>query len=59
MDGELILALVRMDGDLVKTILAEKPVKIITLDRLFEGNDPLKTNTALQMKDAGVEFKTI
>ena len=26
---------------------------------LFEGNDQLKTNTALQMRDAGVEFKTI
>ncbi|MBN2102731.1 site-specific DNA-methyltransferase [bacterium] len=58
-NGELILALERMDADLVKTILNEKPEKVITLDRLFEGNDPLKTNTALQMKDAGVEFKTI
>jgi hypothetical protein len=25
----------------------------------YKGNDQLKTNTALQMKDAGVEFKTI
>ena len=58
-NGELILALERMDADLVKTIANEKPIKVITLDRLFEGNDPLKTNTALQMKDAGVEFKTI
>jgi adenine-specific DNA-methyltransferase len=35
------------------------PKKVIALDRLFRGNDQLKTNTALQMKDAGVEFKTI
>ena len=53
------MALEKMDEKLIKTILQEKPVKVITLDRLFEGNDPLKTNTALQMKDAGVEFITI
>ncbi|MCJ7812521.1 site-specific DNA-methyltransferase, partial [bacterium] len=58
-NGELIVALERMDEKLVKTILSEKPTKIITLDRLFESNDPLKTNTVLQMKDTGVEFKTI
>ena len=58
-NNELIVALERMDEKLVKSILAENPAKVITLDRLFEGNDPLKTNTALQMKDAGIEFKTI
>jgi hypothetical protein len=26
---------------------------------LFTGNDQLKTNTVLQMRDAGVDFKTI
>jgi hypothetical protein len=33
--------------------------KVITLDRLFNKNDRLKTNTALQMKDAGNEFKAV
>lgn len=33
--------------------------KVITLDILFKDNDQLKTNTVLQMRDAGVEFKTI
>ena len=28
-------------------------------DNLFTGNDQLKTNTVLQMRDAGVDFKTI
>jgi adenine-specific DNA-methyltransferase len=51
-NGELIVALERMDEKLVKTILSEKPTKIITLDRLFESNDPLKTNTVLQMTRA-------
>jgi hypothetical protein len=30
-----------------------------TPDNLFTGKDQLKTNTMLQMKDAGIEFKTI
>ena len=34
------------------------PQKVITLD-LFTGNDQLKTNTVLQMRDAGIDFKTI
>jgi len=33
--------------------------KVITLDPLFKDNDPLKTNTALQLRDAGVGFKTL
>jgi adenine-specific DNA-methyltransferase len=33
--------------------------KVIALDRLFAGNDELKTNTALQMKDAEVEFRVV
>src|SRR5690606_30819865 len=33
--------------------------KVITLDILFKGNDQLKTNTVLQMRDAKVDFKTI
>lgn len=36
-----------------------RPRRVICLDSLFAGNDQLKTNTVLQMKDAGVEFKTI
>ncbi|MCH8554462.1 MAG: hypothetical protein LAT76_04835 [Schleiferiaceae bacterium] len=35
-------------------------VKMIYIDPPYNtGNDQLKTNTVLQMKDAGVEFKTI
>jgi len=45
--------------EIVEAVLKEKPQKVIALDRLFKGNDQLKTNTSLQMKDAGVEFKTI
>ncbi|MBU0700742.1 hypothetical protein KKE26_05560 [bacterium] len=41
------------------TNIALKPHKVIILDRLFKNNDQLKTNAALQMKDAGIEFKTM
>ena len=33
-----------------------KPKKVTTLDILFANNDQLKTNTLLQMKDAGIDF---
>ena len=36
-----------------------KPEKVICLDRIFDGSDEEKTNLVLQMKDAGIEFKTV
>ncbi len=57
--NELILLLEKATQEIIDTVLAEKPIKVIALDKLFKGNDQLKTNTVLQMKDAGVEFKTI
>jgi len=44
---------------MVTAIITAKPKKVITLDNLFAGNDQLKTNKVLQMKDAGIDFKTI
>jgi adenine-specific DNA-methyltransferase len=58
-DNEIALMLEKADDKTVKKVIAEKPRKVITLDRLFKNNDRLKTNTALQMKDAGIEFKVI
>ena len=58
-NNELIIALDAMNEKLIEQIIAAKPQKVITLDNLFTGNDQLKTNTVLQMKDAGVEFKTV
>lgn len=57
--GELIFVLEEVNQDIFTSILEESPQKVIALDKLFKGNDQLKTNTALQMKDAGIEFKTI
>lgn len=57
--NEIILLLEKATYKIIDAVIAEKPLKVIALDRLFKGNDQLKTNTALQMKDAGIEFKTI
>jgi adenine-specific DNA-methyltransferase len=58
-DNEIALMLEKADDEIIKNVIAEKPGKVITLDRLFKNNDQLKTNTALQMRDAGIEFKVI
>jgi adenine-specific DNA-methyltransferase len=57
--GELMLVLDSINQKAIDEIIARKPKQLIALDRLFAGNDQLKTNTALQMKDAGIEFKTV
>ncbi len=56
---ELILLLEKATQEIIDTVIAAKPIKVIALDKLFKGNDQLKTNTVLQMKEAGIEFKTI
>jgi len=58
-DNEIALMLERADDKIIKQIIAVKPKKVFTLDRLFKNNDKLKTNTALQLKDADIEFKVI
>ncbi len=57
--NEMVVALSKMNETIVKDIIWLKPSKCIALDKLFAGNDQLKTNTVLQMRDAGIEFKTI
>lgn len=56
---ELVVILDKISEDTLKEIIDAKPAKVIALDRIFKDNDQLKTNTVLQMRDAGVEFKTI
>lgn len=58
-DGELILLLESADQPTIDYVLSLHPEKVIALDNLFSGNDQLKTNTALQLRDAGITFKTI
>ncbi|TCP22399.1 adenine-specific DNA-methyltransferase [Tenacibaculum skagerrakense] len=58
-ETELVLILEKANQEIIDSVIASKPQKVIALDKLFQGNDQLKTNASLQMKDAGVEFKTI
>jgi adenine-specific DNA-methyltransferase len=58
-DGELLLVLESINQEAIGQIIGKKPQRVVALDSLFAGNDQLKTNTVLQMKDAGVEFKTV
>jgi adenine-specific DNA-methyltransferase len=36
-----------------------RPQTFVCLDALFNKNDELKTNTKLQFKDEGIEFRSI
>lgn len=55
----LVLMMESTTQKTIDAVLALHPEKVIALDRIFENNDQLKTNTALQMKDAGITFITI
>ena len=57
--NEIVLLLESVSKEIISEVINIKPQKVIALDKLFEGNDQLKTNTALQMKDADIDFKTI
>jgi adenine-specific DNA-methyltransferase len=58
-ENELVLILDKATQEIINDVINEKPLKVIALDKLFKGNDQLKTNTVLQMKDADIDFKTI
>lgn len=57
--GEMAVIVSTADAKCLQEIIKRKPQKVVCLDSIFEGNDQLKTNTVLQMKDAEIEFRTI
>ncbi len=57
--GLYAFLLERVDQGLIDVVLAKHPVNVAALDRLFEGDDALKSNTVLQMRDAGVMFECV
>ena len=57
--GLYAFLLERVDQGLIDAVLEKHPVKVAVLDRLFVGDDALKSNTVLQMKDAGVMFDCV
>jgi len=58
-EGKVDWEKLKATQEIVDAVIKEKPQKVVVFDRLFKGNDQLKTNTSLQMKDAEIEFKTI
>ena len=59
-DGVEIVCLAdKITKKLVDKIIGLKPEKFTCLDTAFKNNDQLKTNTALQMEAAKIEFKVI
>jgi len=57
--NEIICLDSKITKKLVDKVLAEKPERFTCLDAAFKNNDQLKTNTALQMESAKIEFKVI
>jgi adenine-specific DNA-methyltransferase len=45
--------------ELLGEMIGREPAQLICLDTAFHGNDQLKTNTVLEMRDRGIEFRTI
>lgn len=45
--------------ELLREMMGRKPAQVVCLDTAFHGNDQLKTNTVLEMRDRGIEFRTI
>jgi adenine-specific DNA-methyltransferase len=48
-----------VDEDLVRAVAGLEPQRFVCLDAAFDGNNKLKTNAVLQMKDSGIEFRTV
>ena len=45
--------------NLFRSLIKMTPERVICLDAAFGGNDELKTNTVLEMKSHGIEFRTV
>jgi adenine-specific DNA-methyltransferase len=58
-NSEIVIVLEKVEQNQIEEILKLKPKNCIMLDNLFAGNDQLKTNTALQFKDANIELVTV
>ena len=55
----IALLLEAADQTLIDEVIAAAPAKVVALDKWFDGNDALKSNTVLQMKDAGIVIECV
>lgn len=59
-DGLLAICLANpISQECLRGIIELAPQRVICLDAAFGGNDQLKTNTVLEMKSHGIEFRTV
>ena len=59
-EGQLLIYLEEpIQEATLDAMIALAPSQVICLDAAFEGNDQLKNNIVLQMKDAGIGFRTV
>ena len=59
-DGTLLICLEeRVTAKALRGMMGLKPRQVICLDNAFGGNDQLKTNTVLEMRDHEIEFRTV
>lgn len=58
--GQLLICLADpIREDTLRGMIALRPERVLCLDAAFEGNDQLKTNIVLTMRDAEIEFRTV
>jgi adenine-specific DNA-methyltransferase len=58
--GQLLICLERpILPNTLRGMIAQKPAQVLCLDVAFEGDDALKTNIVLEMRDAGILFRTV
>jgi adenine-specific DNA-methyltransferase len=59
-DGLLLICLADpITQETLRAMAELNPQRIVCLDPAFGGNDQLKTNTVLEMKSHGIEFRTV
>jgi adenine-specific DNA-methyltransferase len=59
-EGRLAICLGRaLTPEILRGVIALQPQRVLCLDVGFQGNDPLKTNTVLEMKSHGIQFQTV
>ena len=59
-DGLLLICLANpITQECLRAMVELQPQRVICLDPAFGGNDQLKTNTVLEMKSHGIEFRTV
>lgn len=58
--GMLLICLTdEITQECLRGMIELEPERVVCLDPAFKGNDQLKTNTVLEMKSHGIEFRTV